>query len=171
MKMPAEAWKPVVFEDGDVRSTEETRSAARLGDVLAQFPLVPPHKRYAPTKETTYCNIYALDVAAAMGVPVPEKHGGAYMSTNVLAVWLRDVGSRGGGWMAVPLAGARTAAAKGMLVLAVWSNPGGGHGHVAVGAPGVDGDLRLNQAGRVCRIGCTVREAFGDKQPTFWVHQ
>lgn len=172
MILHPEQWKPVQVQAGDVVSTPETRSAARLTDVLAQLPLVPPHVRYAPVKGgATFCNIYAQDVAALMGVPFPVKHAGRFLSANVMLDYLVDVGSRAGGWMRLPEPGARTAAQKGLLVLALWAHPGGGHGHVAVGVPSPEPGLRLNQAGRKCAAGCTVEQAFGDVKPTFWVHQ
>src|SRR5574343_1092551 len=151
MILHTEQWKPVTFQASDVTGTPENRSAARLADILAQFPLAPPHARYAPTAGATFCNIYAQDVAAAMGVPFPPKHAGRFLSANVMVDYLVDVGSRTGGWMRVPEPGARTAAQKGLLVLALWAHPGGGHGHVAVGVPSTEPGLRLNQAGRTCK--------------------
>ena len=123
--------------DPPILSSEVDRSAYKYAKVIEQFH-VEDSKRYAPDS-TTYCNVFARDVAWAMGVELPK---GANASRMVQ--WLPSEAGKAEGWTmasddALPEARADAAQAmanKGRLVIAIIP------GHIAVIRPG---SLMANQ--------------------------
>ena len=123
--IPDEQWKPCTPLHV---STPQNRSRDLLAQVIDQFqPGLKP--RYRPTKEATYCNIFAQDVMAAMSVPLPRE-------TTANDTLRKLVAGEIPGWT-----GAKTLQAKATAITKVrdghpammgWLNPKGVHGHIAI---------------------------------------
>ena len=149
------------------------RSAARLVAIVAQF-CVEHEVRWQPRdltgdgKPETFCNVFAYDVAQAMGVPLPRARA------NDLYDFLMDEATDHATipprWELVDAHVAQRCADEGQLVFAAWKNPGG-PGHIAVllpslGEPGV----WIAQAGRVNFGRGRLENGFGTLSPSFFVH-
>ena len=121
------------------------RSAANYNTVIDQFN-VKGNSRYKRTSDATWCNIFAWDVMTAMqvklphwvsksGVPVTSFTNGAHeLTANATYNWLNDHGTEYG-WKKVTAAQAQSAANAGKPTIAIWKNPRGASGHVAVVRP------------------------------------
>lgn len=120
--------------DAPVQSDESARSNVMLEAVIDQFD-VARNPRYTPrtlpdsTKKSTFCNIFAQDVARAMGVDLP------WGNANTLVDYLGSSEAADSGWWAVSGAEAQEQANAGRLAITAWKNPGG-TGHVQVVRPG-----------------------------------
>jgi hypothetical protein len=187
----------------------ETKRAG-FGDLLRQPPEVKPEstvesiqKAYAVIRKLnveqderyragrkgigdTYCNIYAMDYAREMGVPLPEylKGGGGkiydYLDANEAVMWLRgDYQDREGapagpaqGWRRIDANQAAEFASKGYVVIAGWQNPTGRAGHMAVVRPDSQPDaIRIAQAGANNFSNGALSDGFGNHEPIeFFVH-
>lgn len=133
--------------------------------------------RYHPRKSTTFCNVYATDFIAGMGIPAPRHWmttkgdpaavgKGTEMSANRLVDWFEKFGPRYG-WCASDRETTQRAACRGHLAVVLWKNPKGGPGHIAV----VLGHDRISQAGRKNLFVGTLREGFGDLKDLRWYVQ
>jgi len=130
------------------------RSAYDYAKVINQFE-VEESERYRPGDDT-YCNIFAWDVTRAMGAEIPhwvlkqdrgssavDKDGEFAveiskrdeLNVNATVKWLKEYGERNG-WRRVDARMAQQMAAEGHPAVAVWANPRGGHGHIAMVRPG-----------------------------------
>lgn len=135
------------------------------------------NERYRPNrrgKGDTYCNIFVMDIARKLGVPLfggAAKYGSPeavdwnndgiiddYMDANEMVAWLQGtyqhprivVDNQGPslGWQRISQAEAARLAAEGYFVVVGWYNPKG-VGHVAVVRPdSTPGNIRIAQAGR-----------------------
>jgi hypothetical protein len=151
--------------------------AERLPSIIEDLA-VESAPRYAPTADSTFCNIYATDIIRNMrfGAPahwmtdkgVPAKVGqGMEMTANRLAVWFRKHGPVAGWWFA-NFEAAQTAAERGHLAVAIWQSDGRREpGHIAVflGRSNEKDEALFTQAGaRNFRAG-THQACFGNKTP------
>lgn len=170
-------WIP--WDAAGVRSDAGHRAPEALEAVVQQFD-VRRCFRYQPVGNTTYCNVFAWDVTRSMGSEVPHwvddvgspvaPGKGRELAVNGTVLWLEHVGARYG-WTSTDEYGARTAANRGEPSLVTWSNPTGGHGHVAVVVPSPTSETLIAQAGTRCFYGLPVASGFGkDKQLLWWTH-
>lgn len=126
----------------------ENRAGRRKGNVynsvIDQFNVVS-NNRYRRTSSATYCNIFAWDVMSAMNVTLPHwlKNNvpanstirGAYeINVNSTCVWMNNY-ARQYGWRTVSASEAQARANSGYPTLAIWKNPTGKSGHIAVVRP------------------------------------
>ena len=152
----------------DLTSVAGSRSAERYRSVIDQFD-VENNSRYAVNKKgtgDTYCNVFVLDVTAAMGAGIPRSvdqdtgvpaasgaENAISMNANRISNWLNDYGSQYG-WYEVTAEQAQALANQGCPAVTVWKNQEGGHGHVQVVSPSEDGvydssrGVAIAQAGR-----------------------
>lgn len=156
-----EPWLPLSLKAADLPWPERS-NALRLELNVEQSP------RYAPRDDgSTFCNIYATDFIAGMGVAAPRHWmmstgdpaavgKGLEMSANRLYDWFEEHSARYG-WMAADSVTAQNAAERGHVVVVCWKNPTRRPGHIAV----VVGRDRISQAGGTNHFVCTVRMGFG----------
>lgn len=166
----AEPWLPLSLKASDLPWPERA-AAVRLELNVEQSP------RYAPQAAATFCNVYATDFIAGMGVTAPRHWmtsggdpaavgKGLEMSANRLCDWFAEHGARYG-WMKADAVTAQNAADRGHVVVVCWKNPKRLPGHIAV----VVGRDRISQAGRKNQFLCTVKMGFGDLKPLEWYVQ
>lgn len=128
--------------------------AQRLAAIVSELH-VESNERYRPTKTQTWCNVYATDVIAAMGLAAPRHWmtvsgvpaavgKGTEMTANLLWEWFGHYGPTYG-WMRADRETAERAADRGHLAVVCYRNAKG-PGHVAI-VLGVDS---ITQAGRAC---------------------
>lgn len=163
-------WLP---QNPKVTCCPNCRSVKRYFEVVRQFN-VEADPRYQPANGQTFCNVFATDVAQAMGRTLPHWWLANEESANKLADWLDNQG-KNYGWQEVTDAGDCSAdhtingmVATGVLCIAIWKNPSGGPGHVAVILPIDTGGLWIAQAGAHNFVGRPLAEGFGDKKPRFY---
>lgn len=166
--------------EAKVTNTQDKRSPATLARVVEQFH-VADNPRYQREGKTTFCNIFVWDVTTALGAPIPHwvdaqsnapadayAPGARELNCNAWATWLPGYGARVG-WAGVRADDARSAANRGEPCIALWRNPTGGPGHVAVVLPSPGRDLRIAQAGLRCFEDEPLSHGFGSVYPiTFW---
>lgn len=114
----------------------------------------------------TFCNLFAQDVAEAMGAALPR-----HMLANATVAWLDAEAIRDASeWCAVDAHAAQATANEGGLALAGWVNPSG-PGHLAVVVPAL-GDLGtwIAQAGRHNFTRAPLMSGFGTLPVRFWIH-
>lgn len=161
MHLPAPQWIPA---QADLTCYRLARTPELYAKIVGQFD-VEHAVRYAPTAKATFCNIFATDVAAAMGAVLPHWWMGKELSVNALVPWLRTTG-RDYGWEQVANAHVAVAGAlAGMLTVATLL--GDPHGHIAVVLP-VDGEPTIAQAGRRNFARAPLSAGFGLKTPEFF---
>lgn len=125
-------------------SYEGQRSADALNTVIDQY-YVATNSRYARTSSATYCNIFSWDVTRALGAEIPHwlknnkpassTTSGAYeLNVNATYNWLRDYGASYG-WTKITAKEAQARANAGYPTIAIWKNPSGGSGHIAIVRP------------------------------------
>ncbi len=137
--------------------------------------------------DATYCNIFAMDFAKEMGVPLPEYldlNGDGkiddYLNANESVQWLRGtynnpIGSTQTGaqlgWKSINADQAAVLASKGYVVIAGWENPVSSQpGHMAVVKPdSIVGELRIAQAGENNFSDGSLNQGFGDRPVEFFV--
>lgn len=172
-------WVPI---DAPVRSELGARSGTQYEAVLAQFE-VERNPRYRPRDGKTYCNIFVWDVTSAMNVEIPHwttddgrpalptTAGAARRNVNAMYEWLQNIGSADG-WRQVTAHEAQECANRGEPAVAIWRNPSGSNGHIAMIRPGLIGEKgpAAAQAGNVCFIHGQVADGFPDHQPEYWTH-
>lgn len=153
-------WVPV---DAPLRGKVGERSPATLVQVALQFD-VATNPRYQPKGRTTYCNIFASDVTRALGAEVPHWLDGRELNCNATLPWLEA------NWREVSRADARARAAQGFPAVAIWRNPKGGPGHIALLLPHTT-ETRIAQAGRECFFDGRLERGFGSVSPIrFFTH-
>ena len=160
--------KPVT---APLKSTLQNRSGDRTAFVVSQFQLENAErfrKRETDGRpgDETFCNFAAVAIVAAMGTPIPQ------MRANALALWLEgqsvDEVSQ---WEAINEHTAQAMADEGQVALAVWVNPTGGPGHIAVLVPSLgEPGTWIAQAGMTNFTRGLLVRGFGDKAPSFYGH-
>lgn len=171
--------------DITVYSAPGYRSPYALTRVLEQFN-VGTSRRYAirdtsgDGRPDSFCNIFASDVAHAMGVVLPHEvneHGdpteplrGKELSANATARWLRQHGPRFG-WKPATETQAREAANAGHFAVATWLHVAG-TGHIAVLRPSDSDRTLIAQAGRHNFEKGTLAQGFGSHalECEFWIN-
>lgn len=153
-----------------LRSDPSNRSPARLMAIIAEHH----HRgvaRYQPRdvsgdgRPDTWCNLFAQDVAEAMGVTLPRN-----TRANDLADWLSSIG-RSSGWVEVSETVAQISADRGELAVASTVNPNG-PGHIAVLEPSLgEAGTWIAQAGATNFTRGSLRAGFGNLQPRFFAHR
>lgn len=165
------------------------RSAQALNAVLDQFQ-VESNVRYQRTQSATYCNIFVWDCTRALGCEIPHwllssapassSTPGAYeINTNATYNWLNAYGSRYG-WRQVSAYEAQRRANAGYPAIAIWKNPTGQSGHIAMVRPEGGGyaysaerGAVIAQAGAANYNRATVSLGFGrSRMPdmAYWTH-
>jgi hypothetical protein len=143
-------WLPLT---APTRNDKDRRSAADYAKVIDQFQVMKS-ERYQPNADT-FCNIFAWDVTRAMGAELPHwvlnsdqgksaaDADGKFavpqelreeLDVKATVAWLGEHGNENG-WRRVDARGAQQAAEEGHPAVAVWENPLGKHGHIAVIRP------------------------------------
>lgn len=180
--LPDAPWFPVT---APFTSGTHERSVAILETCIAQFD-VEVARRYRPVPAdpdngvagATYCNIYAVDLTAALGAALPRawpvaadgKVSWKERSANDLWAWLQQQGPRHG-WELVTEHVAQRAADEGQVAVAVWRNPGEGSGHIAVLRPSRgEAGVWITQAGARNFARCRLEQGFGGHRPAFFFH-
>jgi hypothetical protein len=161
------------------------RSAGNYDQVINQFG-VANNARYLKqgSGETlkTYCNIFAWDVTRAMGAEIPHwvdgkgnavaPGQGSEMNVNSTVNWLSKHGTENG-WRKVGADEAQQMANAGHPAIAIWQNPSGASGHIAVVRPGevTAKGPTIAQAGWANYNKTDTQTGFGkNKTLDYWVH-
>jgi hypothetical protein len=144
------------------------RTAGRTNRILdrldvAHNPAYLPTGKRGTSSRVTHCNQFAQTALRQMGVPTP---GGNANSMN------RYFNGQTQGWRKVSAAEAQRMANSGHAAVASWSNPTGGHGHIAIVRPGVlgQGGPRIAQAGGTNFNDGSAARGFGRHTPDYFVH-
>jgi hypothetical protein len=140
-----------------------------LVDIVTQFQ-VETAKRYAAADGKTFCNIFVWDVTRALGCELPHWWLSKELSANGLSEWLKKQGEMHG-WSRASELEARGAAEKGLPAIAIWVNPDGGSGHVAVLVPSADPTkTEIAQAGLANFSRGSLERGFGPRHASFHIH-
>ena len=147
---------------------------------------VTGNSRYARKPDgRTYCNIFVMDFAKKLGIPLPEYlnwDGGAiddYLNANESISWLDGSYNRGGvktgpelGWKTVSADEAAKMASNGSVVVAGWTNPDSRKpGHMAIVRPeSTAGNIQIAQAGGTNFESGSITKGFGSKKPVYFVY-
>lgn len=153
-------------------STAQDRSPERLLAIIAEHAH-RGHARYQRRDVTgdgvpeTFCNVFAQDVAEAMGCVLPR-----YTRANGLLEWLASPAAREHDWEEVPTAHvARAQADAGQLALVAWHSRGAGSGHIAVVVPSLgEPGLWIAQAGLQNFTRGSLQSGFGSRAVSFFTH-
>jgi len=154
-----------------IQSFVSNRSPERLRDVIAQFSLVtaPRYQKRDVTGDgvdETFCNFAARDISEAMNAPLPQGY-----RANDLEPWLGSKLGAAAGWERVDEHTAQLVANEGKLALAIWRNPTGRSGHIAVLVPdGGEPGTWIAQAGASNFERGKLSRGFGNLQPLFFAH-
>ena len=133
------AWLPI-----ETPNFGSVTSATQLQKVVDFFNVANPNNlRYKADEVFTYCNIFAYDVARALGKPIPQWFNGKELGADDLYVWFQgestkmsaDLQGPALGWEEVTPEKAQQLANDGQLVMAAWHKQMR-IGHVAVILPG-----------------------------------
>jgi hypothetical protein len=150
------------------RAASAARTPARTNRILdrldvAHNPAYLPTGKRGTSSRVTHCNQFAQAALRQMGVPTP---GGNANSMNSYFNRQQD------GWHRVSAAEAQRMANQGHAAVASWSNPTGGHGHIAVVRPGElgAGGPRIAQAGGTNFNNGSAARGFGRHTPQYFVH-
>ena len=158
-------------------NTADKRSTDAYNAVIDQF-LVDTNPRYAITNGYTFCNIFAWDVCTAMEATLPHWVRDKYTpaepysknafetSVNILSVWLEDHGEQYG-WKKVTAAEAQTSADEGHPTVAIWKNPTGESGHIAVVRPQGKGYFYSEKNGCVIAQAGSLNFSYGNVITSF----
>lgn len=116
--------------------------------------------------QVTHCNGYANAVTAALGCPIPPK------LANKQHAWLKAEGVRQG-WVPCNEQAAASFVERDYTVVAVWTNPTGGPGHIAACVPTPEGEegLWVTSAGKRNHRRCQIEKSFGSLEAEFFVFQ
>lgn len=161
--------------ESDTDSPASPRLAQKLEEAI-EHANVENTNRYRKDRQgygETYCNIYVMDIARDLGIPLfgeAAKYGTPeavdwnddnqiddYLDANEAVSWLRGDYEHGNlsadnqgpqnGWQPIDQTEAARLAADGHFVVAGWQNPGG-IGHMAIIRPdSTSSDIRIAQAG------------------------
>jgi len=164
--LPTDAWRPAT---APITTGSAYRAPAILDDIVDQFQ-VEKHPRYAPGDGKTWCATFAWDVSRALAAELPHWWLGKELTANTLADWLSVTGPSHG-WHPTSAEDAQAAANIGRPAVAIWKNPGGGHGHVAVLVPshGASGVV-IAQAGASNFVRRPLADGFGNLPVLFYSH-
>ena len=141
------------------------RSAKEYAQVLAQIN--PRSAKYMPHSGSTFCNVFAEDVTAKMGAPLPR------LMANDLYNWLGSSAGKNAGWHQVSAAEAQKAANAGDPTVAVYHNNTGVHGHIAMVRPGHmagPGNPAIAQAGAENFLNGHKTDGFGSLPVKYYTH-
>lgn len=120
------------MRDAMTRTPESVLALITGIDVVNNFAFLP-HRRLldnaASTPVLTMCNTYVTCCTAGLGCAVPP------MLANRQHAWLKSAEGKLAGWMPVDSETARQRAQLGYPTVAAWTNPTGGHGHIALVVP------------------------------------
>lgn len=158
-------WEPT---DAPVKNAPGERSPGALRAVLAQFD-VAKNPRYQRTPTSTFCNIFAWDATRALGCEIPHwvespRHE---LNVNATVEWLEIVGPEAG-WKELDKLDATLCASTGRPTVAIWKNPTGKSGHIAMLLP----TGRIAQAGAQCLFDVPLAQGFGVVKPIrFFSHE
>lgn len=166
------AWEPIQVPSAD--KPWEIRLRGIIADLDVERAL-----RYKPHDEKTFCNIYANDIIANMGIAAPRhwmtsggdpaKVGqGIEMSANRLVSWFKQHGGRYGWWSADE-GTAVSAAERGHLVIAIMRGDERKPGHIAIVLGEKDNKTRISQAGAHNFAECDLQAGFGNRPVEFWI--
>jgi hypothetical protein len=137
-KSPSLRVTPFVTSDGT------NRSSSLYTRVIQQFAVTTNSRYINPSK--TLCNIFAWDVTSAMGAELPHwvysdgspaaplASGASELNVNATVNWLETYGTKYG-WKSTTDASAQSYANSGRPAIAIWKNPAGGFGHIAIVRP------------------------------------
>jgi hypothetical protein len=140
-------------------------------DVVNNFAFLP-HRRVLsdgdPTPLLTMCNTYVTCCTAALGCAIPP------MKANEQHAWLLSPEGKRMGWMPVDNETARQRAQLGYPTVAAWTNPTGGHGHIALVVPqdptGPVG-VYVSAAGAANFVRALWHRSFGTNAPSYFTHE
>lgn len=151
-------------------STVLDRSPERLMAIVAEHAQRGA-ARYTPRdvtgddKAETWCNLWAQDIAEAMGVLLPR-----YMRANQLFLWLQQE-SAPHGWEAVSAHAAQAQADVGQLAVGCWFSRNGGPGHICTLVPSLgEPGTWTAQAGSSNFTRQPVESGFGTRPVSFFSH-
>ena len=167
-------WEPV---DAPVTNPHGKRSPHVLRAVVAQFDVLH-NPRYRRTSSATWCNIFSWDVTRALCAEIPHwiidptlPAGRRELTANGTLDWLELIGPDAG-WREFDARDAAEAGKDGHPTVAIWRNPTGRSGHIAVLLPGHGDEIRIAQAGARNLYDAPLRDGFGAVQPIrFFSHQ
>jgi len=111
--------------------------------------------------DETWCNVFAVDVCAELGVHLPQ------MRANDQMDWLDGDAGRAAGWVPCAYHEAGERAQRGERVLVGWRNPAGHPGHIALV---LDAELHIAQSGRHNYAWAPLTSGFGNLPVRFWSH-
>ena len=147
---------------------------------------VTTNPEYLRHDGNTYCNIFVMDTAKKLGIPLPEfldwnKDGKIddYLNANEAVSWLDGSYNRGGaktgvdmGWKQVSQAEAAQMAQNGSFVVAGWTNPNlSKPGHMAIVRPeSTANNIRIAQAGANNYENTALSKGFGNRAVTYFVY-
>lgn len=147
---------------------------------------VTTNPEYLRHDGNTYCNIFVMDTAKKLGIPLPEfldwnKDGNIddFLNANEAISWLDGSYNRGGaktgvdmGWKQVSQAEAAQMSQNGSFVVAGWTNPNlSKPGHMAIIRPeSTANNIRIAQAGANNYENAPIAKGFGDRQVTYFVY-
>ncbi|TCO69268.1 hypothetical protein [Marinisporobacter balticus] len=117
-------WLRCKLNDGEDTSN---RSKKTYNSIIDGFK-VETNPKYQKRNGNTYCNVFAMDIMDAMGVPY-----GGHKNANGLADWFSKEG-HSNGWKNVTPKEAAASANMGKPTIVIWKNPDG-HGHISVVRP------------------------------------
>ena len=168
--------KPV---DGKIIGVDKIKSTIKSMHVTTN----PEYLRH---NGNTYCNIFVMDTAKKLGIPLPEfldwnKDGKIddFLDANESISWLNGSYNRGGaktgvdmGWKQVSQAEAAQMAGNGSFVVAGWTNPVASKpGHMAIVRPeSTAGNIQIAQAGGTNFESGSITKGFGNRAVTYFVY-
>ena len=135
---------PALRATAFVAADSSNRSAALSTRIIQQFSVQNNSRYIDPNK--TFCNIFAWDVTSAMGAEIPHwvdandrpaeplAQGARELNVNSTVSWLEQKGASYG-WKSTTAPNAQSFANSGRPVIAIWRNPTGSYGHIAVVRP------------------------------------
>lgn len=165
------------------------RNRNSYNTVIDQFN-VTSNNRYRRTASATYCNIFAWDVMSAMNVVLPHwiknnvpanstTKGANEINVNSTCVWMNNYAQQYG-WRKINALEAQNRANSGYPTIAIWKNPSGKSGHIAVVRPEGNGySYSSNKGPVIAQAGASnysranVSGGFGSSKMSsivYWTH-
>lgn len=174
--LPTTPWLPVT---APCTGGAMFRTPELLERIVAQFeletsPRYQPRDLNADGRKETFCNVAAADITLALGCPIPRVwlSGATWREqrANDMHAWLSGP-ARTHGWSKINEHVAQAMANEGQVAVAIWRNPTGGSGHIAVAVPsGGEPGTWIAQAGATCFSRGLLIHGFGKLQPDFYGH-
>ena len=167
MSTPGKYVKPPWLSlDPEFVNGPDARSPQALEQACQQFD-VEHNPRYRPQAGKTFCNIFIWDVTRALSCEIPHwvtSEGepapvgkGKELRANDMHGWFLGAGRRHG-WEPCVRRETQMHAEAGQPVVALWVNPMGGPGHVALV---LDAAFNIAQAGTRNFVGQSLLYGFG----------